>query len=301
MTIRHITTSLLVGILLLIGFVETSSAEVPQVISYQGKVTDASGNPVADGPYTMQFRIYDAATGGTLLWNSNNQTVAVAGGIFSVLLGDSPQPALSLDFSTDYWLLVIFNGVNQMPRQRLASVGYAYMASGLVVGTEVSGAITSGTYAALKVTNTATEGGVYGIHGQSASTLGRGVLGQTTTSTGQTYGVYGQSSSDAGMGVHGLALASTGYTYGVYGKANSTGGRGVYGIAAATAGPTYGVIGHSSSDAGTGVWGKAVAPTGTTYGVVGETYTSSGNGVRGVNYATTGYTCAVQGLAFSSA
>ncbi|MBN1423469.1 hypothetical protein JXA88_02830, partial [Candidatus Fermentibacteria bacterium] len=90
-----------------------SLAEIPQVISYQGKVTDASGNPVADGPYTMQFRIYDAATGGTLLWNSNNQTVAVSGGIFSVLLGESPQPALSLDFSTDYWLLVIFNGVNQ--------------------------------------------------------------------------------------------------------------------------------------------------------------------------------------------
>jgi len=42
-------------------------AEIPQVISYQGKVTDASGNPIADGTYTMRFVIYDAVSAWTFV------------------------------------------------------------------------------------------------------------------------------------------------------------------------------------------------------------------------------------------
>jgi hypothetical protein len=64
-------------------------AEIPQVISYQGKVTDTSGNPVADGNYTMRFRIYDAVSAGTLKWDSGAQSVGVSGGVFSVLLGET--------------------------------------------------------------------------------------------------------------------------------------------------------------------------------------------------------------------
>jgi hypothetical protein len=66
-------------------------AEIPQVMGYQGRVTDNSGVPVADGSYTMKFRIYDAATGGSLLWDSGTHSVPVADGIFNVMLGQSPQ------------------------------------------------------------------------------------------------------------------------------------------------------------------------------------------------------------------
>ncbi|MCU0613239.1 MAG: hypothetical protein MUE60_15825, partial [Candidatus Eisenbacteria bacterium] len=123
---RHeLTGLLLVGVALLIGIVGVSTAEIPTVISYQGKVTDTSGNPVADGSYTMRFRIYDAVTAGTLKWDSGDRSVAVAGGVFSVLLGETPQPTLGLDFNQDYWLAVAFAGVDQTPRQRMASSGYA--------------------------------------------------------------------------------------------------------------------------------------------------------------------------------
>ena len=70
-------------------------AEIPQVVGYQGRITDNSGVPVADGTYTMRFRIYTAATGGALLWDSNSQSVTLADGIFNVMLGESPQPAIS--------------------------------------------------------------------------------------------------------------------------------------------------------------------------------------------------------------
>jgi hypothetical protein len=64
--------------LLVIGMFVITAAEIPQIINYQGKVTDVSGNPVADGSYTMRFRIYDQFVGGIPLWDSGNQTVSVA-------------------------------------------------------------------------------------------------------------------------------------------------------------------------------------------------------------------------------
>ena len=44
-----------------------------------------------------------------------------------------------LDFNVDCWLEVRISGDIQSPRVQLGSVGYAYMASGVVPGTEVSG------------------------------------------------------------------------------------------------------------------------------------------------------------------
>ena len=41
---------------LILGMCTMSVAEIPQMISYQGKVTDSGGTPVADGSYTMRFR-----------------------------------------------------------------------------------------------------------------------------------------------------------------------------------------------------------------------------------------------------
>jgi hypothetical protein len=130
---------LVTGMVCLVGITEVAQAEIPQTISYQGKVTDTAGNPVADGTYTMRFRIYDAATAGTLEWDSGAQTVVLSNGVFNVVLGESPQPALDLSFDEDYWLLVRFAGVDQTPRQQLTANGYSYMASGLVPGTEIAG------------------------------------------------------------------------------------------------------------------------------------------------------------------
>jgi microcystin-dependent protein len=69
---------------------------VPNFIDYQGKVLDSSGNLLApDAPtnYEVQFRIYDAATGGTVIW-AEKQLVTVLKGEFSVRLGEG-QPILT--------------------------------------------------------------------------------------------------------------------------------------------------------------------------------------------------------------
>ncbi|MGH8003413.1 MAG: hypothetical protein ACRECJ_01650, partial [Limisphaerales bacterium] len=41
---------------------------VPKLINFQGILKDGSGNPVADGSYSVTFRIYEVPAGGTLLW-----------------------------------------------------------------------------------------------------------------------------------------------------------------------------------------------------------------------------------------
>ena len=192
----------IVFVLILFTF-SVGYSEIPQMIGYQGMVTDAAGDPVADGDYSMRFRLYNAATGGTELWDSGVQTVGLKNGIFNVLLGESPQPSLDLAFDEDLWLLVTFSGINQLPRQRIVSTAYAYMASGLVPGTIVMGE-RSGTFQpALNGTNTATAGTNFGLSGLSYSSAGAGVFGYGYATTGINYGLYGQSDSPAGYGIFG--------------------------------------------------------------------------------------------------
>ena len=70
---------------LLLAVCTTLAADV---LTYQGRLTDASNNPVADGVNALRFRIYDAPTGGNLLWQEYNPVVQTTDGMFSVRLGE---------------------------------------------------------------------------------------------------------------------------------------------------------------------------------------------------------------------
>jgi microcystin-dependent protein len=66
-----------------------SNAKPPTQMTYQGFLTDGNGLPFGSTTpvnKTVIFRIYDALTGGTLRWSSQ-QVVTVDKGYFSVLLG----------------------------------------------------------------------------------------------------------------------------------------------------------------------------------------------------------------------
>jgi hypothetical protein len=203
------------GIVLLAAW---ASADIPKTIAYQGRVTDDSGVPVPDTSYTMRLGVYDAATGGTLLWDSGDLSIDVSAGVFNVTLGDTGQPSLDLDFTQDYWLLATFEGEDMTPRRKLASVGYAYMSSGVVVGTEVEGSVEGGP--ALRAANTALSDSSTGLTGESASPSGRGVSGIALSTTGPAYGVHGMSASTGGAGVYGEAATDTS-GYGVYSKGDA--------------------------------------------------------------------------------
>ena len=115
--------------MILIGSL-SASASVPKRVTYHGMLKDSSGSFLT-GTYDMNFRIYNVATSGTALWTETQVDVSVSSGRFTVELGS--ETALNLDFSQGYWLSVEIESDGEMtPRQKLTSVGYAYMAEQVV-------------------------------------------------------------------------------------------------------------------------------------------------------------------------
>ncbi|MEO0071777.1 MAG: hypothetical protein ABIK39_06820, partial [candidate division WOR-3 bacterium] len=99
---------------------------IPQMLSYQGKLTDSLGNSVPDGDYQLTFRLYTQETGGTPFW-TEEQTVAVKNGLFSALLG-SVNPINSVpDAGNLYLSLQVGTGSELTPRLRIVSSAYAYL------------------------------------------------------------------------------------------------------------------------------------------------------------------------------
>jgi len=101
---------------------------VPPLINYQGRLSNASGAPIA-GTVPMHFGLLDGDTSGaTLLWGETQEAVAVNEGIYHVLLGSvKPIPGSALAGSTVF-LEVRVSGETLKPRQRLTSVAYALAA-----------------------------------------------------------------------------------------------------------------------------------------------------------------------------
>ena len=112
-------------LLLVLGLSVTAFAAVPRLINYQGRLTDAGDTPL-EGSFDITFRIYDAQSGGNLLWEET-QSVLIQKGVFSVLLGGTKD--LDLAFDKPYWLAIKVGADSEMsPRQQIASSGYAMRA-----------------------------------------------------------------------------------------------------------------------------------------------------------------------------
>lgn len=105
----------------------TVAAGVPQLMNVQGMLVDAGGDPVADGPYSVLFSIYDVASGEeTALWHET-RTVTVSVGLFSINLGESTPIPPSLFDNTDLWLgMKVRSDPEMTPRQRLTTSPYAF-------------------------------------------------------------------------------------------------------------------------------------------------------------------------------
>jgi hypothetical protein len=135
---------------------QCAPAQVPQLISYQGRVVADGTN--FDGAGLFKFALVNAA-GDTTYWSNDGTSTAgseptaavslpVTKGLYSVLLGDATQPNMTVVPATVFanagvHLRIWFNdGVNGFqllaPDKRIAAVGYAMMAD-----TVADGAITS--------------------------------------------------------------------------------------------------------------------------------------------------------------
>jgi hypothetical protein len=108
---------------------QTASAANPGTISFQGKVVNADGTNVTGGAsIPITFKIYDAASAGTLLWTEND-TVTVTNGVFVVKLG-AVTTLSTIDFNANpsLYLGITYNGdaAEMSPRPQLQSVPFAF-------------------------------------------------------------------------------------------------------------------------------------------------------------------------------
>ena len=113
---------------------------VPSLINYQGRLSDSNGAALPTADYQLTFRIYDANTGGNLIWgpqifdsvvgtNGHGLRIPVVQGYFNVMLG--PTDVSNRD------LAIAFNGTNRFveiqvtnnspisPRQWIVAAPYA--------------------------------------------------------------------------------------------------------------------------------------------------------------------------------
>ena len=299
----------------------TESITIPQMLSYQGKLTDTLGQSVPNGNYQLTFKLYKGASGGSAIW-TEAQTVLVSGGLFSALLG-SVVPITSLPDSGALYLgLQIATAPELSPRLRIASAAYAYKADtanyALAAGGGSGGTVTSVSQATgvvcspNPITTTGTvrldttysdgryiknQSGVYQtanwqIAGQgrdSLATASSGLIALYGVTSGNNWGVWGASTTFPGV-----EAQSHSTSYGALEAVNSASSAsgacsGVAGYASAGYGVygsssgNHGVYGSSSANGKAGVYGTSTAGS-SGYGVYGANTT--GDGVYGTDSVT---------------
>ncbi|QBG47446.1 hypothetical protein EGM51_08595 [Verrucomicrobia bacterium S94] len=125
----------------------SAGEEPPERMTYQGFVVDGNGTVLGNSApenFEIIFRIWTAQSGGILKW-SEQQTVTVDKGYFSVLLGEGTEvngelrPALSSVFTgsdaSERFMGISVKGIGSggsdadiLPRLQLVTVPYAFMA-----------------------------------------------------------------------------------------------------------------------------------------------------------------------------
>ncbi len=126
---RHAVTLALRLIIAVLALAPLATADVPQMINYQGYLTDSTG-ALLDTTVSMEFAIYDDSTGGVLKWAETRPSVTVEGGTFSIILGTMVPIDDSVFNQSDRWLGITIGANPELtPRTRLVSVGYSHRVS----------------------------------------------------------------------------------------------------------------------------------------------------------------------------
>jgi Chaperone of endosialidase len=107
-------------------------SQPPELINYQGRLLN--GTNLVNGNVGLALRLYNVASGGSILFEDSN-TVAVVDGLYSTFIGDdvntelaSYQPLTAVLTNTAVYVEPEVNGTVLSPRERVVSVAYALRA-----------------------------------------------------------------------------------------------------------------------------------------------------------------------------
>jgi hypothetical protein len=280
-------------------------AAVPSTVSYQGRLTTPGDLPVANGNYSITFRIYDDSIAGNLFWQEV-KTVPVVGGLFSVQLGQAtPLDQSTLSMSNLFIATKVGSDPEMTPRARLTSVPYAVLVSTIdgANGGMVTGDITS--TGQVSGSRSDASGGYFQTF-DAGNPNSFGVVGKFTV-TGQYNGtgVYGYSVPADWFGVGGKFVGGwTGVEGSVIGSGTSNlDYRGVTGTAStltselnATMYGVYGIATNASQNYGVYGVSQGISSVGDGF-YYGLTGLGNGLGVKSHNY---GVWAKAQGGAFNT-
>jgi hypothetical protein len=115
---------LLLALALIVSTI-TVDAEVPGTMNYQGRLTDDHGDPVANIPHNITFKIYDETS--AVLWDESH-IVTTDDGLFTVQLGSNGSPLTADIFNhAECWLGITVDADQEItPRTQLNTVPYAF-------------------------------------------------------------------------------------------------------------------------------------------------------------------------------
>jgi len=171
---------------------------IPQLMNYQGLLTDDSGTPIT-ATTTVEFRIWDSPAGGTELWMESQSVTPDAQGLFNVLLGSvNPIPGSALAGAEAYVGLTIDSGPELMPRTQVVAVAYAFRTETV-------------------------DGAMGGTISGDVSITGRATIGPGHINTGTGAFAAGQNNTVSGE----FSVVSGGYNNEATGNVTSIGGGGV--------------------------------------------------------------------------
>lgn len=134
-----------------IGWINHAQS-VPQLINYQGRLTDAAGRPVSDGIYGIKFTIWSSPTGNdanVTIWSQELPNVAVVGGVFNAILGAGSDLTAAFNERDRFLGLTITRSNGSAvqdpkelaPRQQILSSPFALRAD--VAASVIDGSVTS--------------------------------------------------------------------------------------------------------------------------------------------------------------
>ena len=132
----------------------TALGQVPTLINYQGKLLN--GSNLINGQIGLDLQLFDAESGGSLLYADSN-VVDVVDGLYSTFLGDNTYSGnLKAAFtSQEVWIEIHVNGTALKPRERIASVAYSIKAQGVSTGAITSAMIAHGAVGSVQLANNA--------------------------------------------------------------------------------------------------------------------------------------------------
>jgi hypothetical protein len=158
-------------------------AEVPRIMTYQGRLTDTVGTPY-DGTRIVVFKIYDGS--GSMIWSSGVVNATFVDGLISVELGKSPQsPLPTANWQTDTLLslgIALPPDPELTPRHRFTTTGYAFTAK----TADLASSIADNTVNSAKIVNGSILFQDLGNNGASEGNVIKMVGGQWAAGTDNT-------------------------------------------------------------------------------------------------------------------